>query len=163
MHQFEFPSGPSPALRTAAATGWRAASAQRKTGAMIKSSISFHDLTEGDVSRLAQEVAFLVQPGDTLALEGDLGAGKSTFARALIRAISGNPALEIPSPTFTLVQAYETPRFEIAHFDLYRLSDPSEIDELGLDAALTRGVAVHRMAVARRRPYPTRAVHIPLR
>src|SRR5207244_8491426 len=107
------------------------------TGAMIKSSISFHDLTEGDVSRLAQEVAFLLQPGDTLALEGDLGAGKSTFARALIRAIAGNSALEIPSPTFTLVQSYETPRFEIAHFDLYRLSDPSEIDELGLDAALT--------------------------
>ena len=109
---------------------------------MIKSSISFHDLTEGDVSRLAQEVAFLLQPGDTLALEGDLGAGKSTFARALIRAIAGNSALEIPSPTFTLVQSYETPRFEIAHFDLYRLSDASEIDELGLDAALTRGVAV---------------------
>jgi N-acetylmuramate 1-kinase len=109
---------------------------------MIKSGISFQDLTEGDVSRLAQEIAFLVQPGDTLALEGDLGAGKSTFARALIRAIAGNPELEIPSPTFTLVQSYETPRFEIAHFDLYRLTDASEIDELGLDSALTRGVAV---------------------
>jgi hypothetical protein len=99
-------------------------------------------LTEGDVSRLAQEVAFFVQPGDVLALEGELGAGKSTFARALIRAIAGDPNLEIPSPTFTLVQSYETPRFEIAHFDLYRLSDPSEIDELGLDAALTRGIAI---------------------
>ncbi|CAA2137224.1 tRNA (adenosine(37)-N6)-threonylcarbamoyltransferase complex ATPase subunit type 1 TsaE [Hyphomicrobium sp. ghe19] len=109
---------------------------------MINPAFSFNDLTEGDVSRVAQEVAFLVQPGDTLALEGDLGAGKSTFARALIRAISGNPSLEIPSPTFTLVQAYETPRFDIAHFDLYRLSDASEIDELGLDAALTRGIAI---------------------
>ncbi|SFV26269.1 tRNA (adenosine(37)-N6)-threonylcarbamoyltransferase complex ATPase subunit type 1 TsaE [Hyphomicrobium facile] len=109
---------------------------------MINPAFSFNDLTEGDVSRVAQEVAFLVQTGDTLALEGDLGAGKSTFARALIRAISGNPSLEIPSPTFTLVQAYETPRFDIAHFDLYRLSDASEIDELGLDAALTRGIAV---------------------
>ncbi len=109
---------------------------------MTNSVFSFPDLTEGDVSRLAQEVAFLLQPGDTLALEGDLGAGKSTFARALIRAIAGNPQLEIPSPTFTLVQSYETPRFEIAHFDLYRLSDPGEIDELGLDAALARGIAI---------------------
>ncbi len=109
---------------------------------MTHSIFSFPDLTEGDVSRLAQEVAFLVQPGDTLALEGELGAGKSTFARALIRAIAGNSELEIPSPTFTLVQAYETPRFEIAHFDLYRLSDPTEIDELGLDAALSRGIAI---------------------
>lgn len=109
---------------------------------MTHSVFSFPDLTEGDVSRLAQEVAFLVQPGDTLALEGDLGAGKSTFARALIRAIAGDADLEIPSPTFTLVQAYETSRFEIAHFDLYRLSDPGEIDELGLDAALARGIAI---------------------
>lgn len=109
---------------------------------MTHSTLSLFDLTEGDVSRLAQEVAFLVQPGDTLALEGDLGAGKSTFARALIRAIAGDTSLEIPSPTFTLVQSYETPRFEIVHFDLYRLSDPSEIDELGLDAALSRGIAI---------------------
>lgn len=103
---------------------------------------SFPNLSEGDVLRLAQEIAFLVQPGDTLALEGDLGAGKSTFARALIRAVAGDAELEIPSPTFTLVQSYETPRFEIAHFDLYRLSDPSEIEELGLDAALARGIAI---------------------
>lgn len=109
---------------------------------MTNPAFSFKDLTEGEVTRLAQEVAFLLQPGDTLALEGDLGAGKSTFARALIRAIAGNPELEIPSPTFTLVQAYETPRFDVAHFDLYRLSDANEIDELGLDAALTRGIAV---------------------
>jgi hypothetical protein len=109
---------------------------------MINPAVSFNDLTEGELSRVAQEIAFLVQTGDTLALEGDLGAGKSTFARALIRALSGNPSLEIPSPTFTLVQAYETPRFDVAHFDLYRLSDASEIDELGLDAALTRGIAV---------------------
>jgi hypothetical protein len=109
---------------------------------MTNRTFTFPDLTEGDVSRLAQEIAFLLQPGDTLALEGDLGAGKSTFARALIRSVAGNPELEIPSPTFTLVQSYETTRFEIAHFDLYRLSDPAEIDELGLDAALARGVAI---------------------
>ncbi|MFT3733324.1 MAG: tRNA (adenosine(37)-N6)-threonylcarbamoyltransferase complex ATPase subunit type 1 TsaE [Hyphomicrobium sp.] len=109
---------------------------------MTHSEYSFPNLTEADVGRLAQEIAFLIQAGDTLALEGDLGAGKSTFARALIRSVAGDPKLEIPSPTFTLVQAYETPRFDIAHFDLYRLSDPSELDELGLDAALSRGVAI---------------------
>jgi tRNA threonylcarbamoyl adenosine modification protein YjeE len=106
------------------------------------SSFLFRDLTEDAVVRLADEIAFFLQPGDTLCLEGDLGAGKSTFARALIRTLSGDPDLDVPSPTFTLTQAYETPRFDVAHFDLYRLTDPNELDELGLDAALTRGVAI---------------------
>lgn len=106
------------------------------------SAFLFRDLTESDVVRLADEIAFFLQPGDTLCLEGDLGTGKSTFARALIRTLSKDLALDVPSPTFTLTQSYETPRFEVAHFDLYRLTDPSELDELGLDAALTRGIAV---------------------
>jgi tRNA threonylcarbamoyl adenosine modification protein YjeE len=106
------------------------------------SSFQFRDLTENDVVRLADEIAFFLQPGDTLCLEGDLGAGKSTFARALIRTLSGDPSLDVPSPTFTLTQSYETPRFEVSHFDLYRLTDPDELDELGLDSALSRGVAV---------------------
>ncbi len=106
------------------------------------SSFQFRDLSENDVVRLADEMAFFLQPGDTLCLEGDLGAGKSTFARALIRALAGDAALDVPSPTFTLTQIYETPRFEVAHFDLYRLTDPDEIDELGLETALKRGVAV---------------------
>jgi len=105
-------------------------------------SFQFPDLNEDEVARLAEEIAFLLQPGDTLGLEGDLGTGKSTFARALIRALSRDPALEVPSPTFTLAQVYETPRFEVAHFDLYRLTDPRELDELGLEAVLKRGVAV---------------------
>ncbi|HVZ05728.1 tRNA (adenosine(37)-N6)-threonylcarbamoyltransferase complex ATPase subunit type 1 TsaE [Hyphomicrobium sp.] len=104
--------------------------------------ILFRDLTESDVVRLADEIAFFLQPGDTLCLEGDLGTGKSTFARALIRTLSNDPALDVPSPTFTLTQSYEATRFEIAHFDLYRLTDPSELDELGLEAALARGIAV---------------------
>ena len=108
----------------------------------MKNSFLYPDLTESDVARLAGEVAFFLQPGDMLGLEGDLGAGKSTFARALIRALSSDPALEVPSPTFTLMQTYETPRFDIAHFDLYRVTDPSELDELGLEAALKDGVAV---------------------
>jgi N-acetylmuramate 1-kinase len=104
--------------------------------------LSIPDLDEPQLARLAQDVAFMLAPGDTLALVGDLGAGKTTFARALIRALTGDASLEVPSPTFTLVQTYAAPRFEVAHFDLYRLNEASELDELGLDAALKRGVAV---------------------
>jgi tRNA threonylcarbamoyl adenosine modification protein YjeE len=99
-------------------------------------------LSQPDVTRLAEDVAFALLPGDTIALEGDLGAGKTTFARALIRALSGDVASEVPSPTYTLVQTYETRRFDVAHFDLYRLSDPQELLELGLDLALRRGIAI---------------------
>ena len=102
----------------------------------------FENLSEPELARLAQDIAFALAPGDTLTLDGDLGAGKTTFARALIRAASNDTALEVPSPTFTLVQSYATPRFEIAHFDLYRLTDPAELRELGLDLALRCGVAM---------------------
>lgn len=107
--------------------------------------MSFHQLaalSEADFARLADEIAFFLQPGDLIALEGELGAGKTTFARALIRSLTGDASLEVPSPTFTLVQTYETPRFEVAHLDLYRLSDPNELDELGLEAARGRGVVI---------------------
>lgn len=104
--------------------------------------IVFKDLTEADVLRLAEHIAFALTTGDVLTLEGDLGAGKTTFARALIRALSNGTVLEVPSPTFTLVQSYELSRFDIAHFDLYRLTSPDELQELGLDLALKRGAAV---------------------
>lgn len=104
--------------------------------------IVFQNLTEPAVLRFAEHIAFALTTGDVLALEGDLGAGKTTFARALIRALSGNSIAEVPSPTFTLVQSYELPRFDIAHFDLYRLTSPDELQELGLDLALRRGAAV---------------------
>ena len=100
------------------------------------------NLTEVQLRRFADDVGFALKPGDTVALEGDLGAGKTTFARFLIQSLAGRDDLEIPSPTFTLVQSYETPRFEIAHFDLYRLSDADELKELGLDHALNRGIAL---------------------
>ncbi len=91
--------------------------------------------------RMAEDVSLALQPGDCLCLSGDLGAGKSTFARALIRAIADDPDLEAPSPTFTLVQAYQL-RIPISHMDLYRLGSPEELDELGLDDALAEGAAL---------------------
>ncbi len=82
-----------------------------------------------------------LMPGDCLCLSGDLGAGKTTFARALIRAIADDPDLEVPSPTFTLVQSYEL-RLPVTHLDLYRLGHADELDELGLEDALLDGVAL---------------------
>ena len=87
------------------------------------------------------EIAALLAPGDAVCLWGPLGAGKSTLARGLIRALT-SPDEEVPSPTFTLVQLYAGRDFPIAHFDLYRLKSADEAYELGLDEALDLGVAV---------------------
>jgi tRNA threonylcarbamoyl adenosine modification protein YjeE len=88
---------------------------------------------ESEVLPLAGILAMTLQPGDVVALVGDLGAGKTTFARALIRELTGNPDQEAPSPTFTFLQTYESARFPIVHADLYRLADGSELAELGFD------------------------------
>jgi tRNA threonylcarbamoyladenosine biosynthesis protein TsaE len=82
---------------------------------------------------LGAKLAARARPGDVLLLEGPLGAGKSTLARAFIRSLAGDPRLTVPSPTFTLVQAYETPRGEVWHFDLWRLDGPEGLTELGWD------------------------------
>ena len=91
--------------------------------------------------RLGAMLSKTVQPGDAICLRGPLGAGKSTLARALIRALT-RPDEEAPSPTFTLVQVYDGREFPIAHFDLYRLTSADEAYELGLDEALAEGAAV---------------------
>ncbi|UAL10462.1 tRNA (adenosine(37)-N6)-threonylcarbamoyltransferase complex ATPase subunit type 1 TsaE [Caulobacter segnis] len=96
---------------------------------------------EAATQDLGRKLAASLRPGDALCLTGPLGAGKSTLARALIRALT-TPDEEVPSPTFTLVQFYETAAFPLAHFDLYRLSDPDEAYEIGLDEALDDGVAL---------------------
>lgn len=84
---------------------------------------------------LAARLAARARPRDAILLAGPLGAGKSTFARAFLRAASGDPGLEVPSPTFTLVQGYELPVGPAFHFDLWRLEGPADLAELGWDEA----------------------------
>jgi tRNA threonylcarbamoyladenosine biosynthesis protein TsaE len=81
---------------------------------------------------LGASIARELKGGDIVILEGDLGAGKTALARAIIRGLAGDPMLEVPSPTFALVQPYDTPAGPVLHADLYRLGDPHEVDELGL-------------------------------
>ncbi|PLX33388.1 MAG: tRNA (adenosine(37)-N6)-threonylcarbamoyltransferase complex ATPase subunit type 1 TsaE [Hyphomicrobiales bacterium] len=95
-----------------------------------------------DAGRLAAELAAHARAGDLIALEGPLGAGKTTLARALIRQLTGNPQEEVPSPTFTLVQTYETARIPVWHFDLYRIERPEEIFELGFEEAESQGLSL---------------------
>ncbi|CBI75717.1 putative ATPase/Phosphotransferase [Bartonella clarridgeiae 73] len=80
----------------------------------------------------AQDLALALKPGDLVTFQGDLGAGKTTLIRALIRTLANNFTMDIPSPTFNLVQSYQLPQFEVLHADFYRLSSIEEIDELGL-------------------------------
>ncbi len=89
-------------------------------------------LTELGTTQLASAFAELVRPGDIVLLSGDLGAGKSFFARCLLRILAQDPELEVPSPTFSLVQPYQLQAMNCLHADLYRLSDESEAEELGL-------------------------------
>ncbi|GBQ95667.1 ATP/GTP hydrolase [Acetobacter nitrogenifigens DSM 23921 = NBRC 105050] len=91
--------------------------------------------TRADTERLARSIAGLARSGDAILLSGPLGAGKSVFARAFLRALHDDPALDVPSPTFTLVQMYESPDMAVAHFDLWRLDGPEALEELGWDDA----------------------------
>ena len=84
---------------------------------------------------LAVSLAATLRPGDAVLLHGPLGAGKTTLARAMLRALCANPALEVPSPSYTLVQSYAAPAFTVHHFDLWRLDGPASVIELGWDEA----------------------------
>lgn len=83
-------------------------------------------------AHLMADLALLVGPGDTITLSGDLGAGKTTAARAMIRYLAGDEAYEVPSPTFTLTQTYDLPPYPVLHADLYRIADATELEEIGL-------------------------------
>jgi len=97
---------------------------------------------ESATARLMADLALLIGPGDVITLSGDLGAGKTAAARALIRYLAADDSLEVPSPTFTLVQGYELPPFPLVHADLYRVNDISELEEIGLSPLPDGAVAL---------------------
>lgn len=98
--------------------------------------------TEADTSALGARLAALARPGDAILLAGPLGAGKTALARAFLRSATGDPALVVPSPSFTLVQTYPLPSGATAwHFDLWRLAGPEDLTELGWDEA-RQGIAL---------------------
>lgn len=90
---------------------------------------------ESRTRALGRAVAQLCQAGDVIALHGGLGAGKTTFARGFVRALTGAET-DVPSPTYTLLQTYDGPSFPIFHFDLYRLEAPSDLTELGWEETM---------------------------
>ncbi len=105
-------------------------------------SLALHLPDLAATERLAARVAELARPDDVILLAGPLGAGKSAFARAFLRHAAGDPALDVPSPTFTLVQSYELPLWRAHHFDLWQLDGPASLTELGWEEALRDVVLV---------------------
>lgn len=100
------------------------------------------ELSETELEQLAWNVAGELVVGDCVALRGALGAGKTTFARALVRALLNDLAHDVPSPTFALRQDYASPRGAVVHLDLYRITDASELDELGFEESAPRAITI---------------------
>ncbi|HEX3672633.1 MAG TPA: tRNA (adenosine(37)-N6)-threonylcarbamoyltransferase complex ATPase subunit type 1 TsaE [Rhizomicrobium sp.] len=109
---------------------------------------------------LGARIAAGLRTGDAVALEGDLGAGKTALARAILVALGVRE--DVPSPTFTLVQVYETARVTVSHFDLYRIKSERELNELGFDEALETGAALIEWPERAADRIPKDALHIDL-
>jgi len=122
--------------------------------------ITLPDLAATD--RLAGALAALARPGDVIGLEGPLGAGKTTFARAFIRALLERDE-EVPSPTFTLVQIYEAPKAAVYHFDLYRLDSHDDAWELGIEDAFAEAISLIEWPDRLGPLMPADALHVALR
>lgn len=107
----------------------------------MQSPITFDLQSPDETAQLAQHLGALLAPGDVVLLSGDIGAGKTHFARSLILSLLPEPE-DVPSPTFTLVQTYLSPLAEIWHADLYRLTDADEAEELGLTEAFETAICL---------------------
>lgn len=102
--------------------------------------MKINSMSEKDTDRIAAEFANTLPDQAVILLHGTLGMGKSVFARSIIRTLMQRPDLDVPSPTFTLVQTYDTPIAPLYHFDLYRLEDPEELFNIGWEDALSDGI-----------------------
>lgn len=110
---------------------------------------------------LGAQIAAALELGDAILLDGDLGAGKTALARAILRGLGVTGP--VPSPTFTLVQHYETTKMPTSHYDLYRIEDFAELEELGLDEALSNGAALIEWPDRAEGRLPADALHVTLR
>ena len=115
----------------------------------------------GATRALGARIAATLRPGDAVALAGDLGTGKTTLARAILAGLGVTET--VPSPTFTLVQSYDTPHLSVSHYDLYRLKNERELDELGLDEALEFGAALIEWPERAERRLPSGRLTVQLR
>ncbi len=111
-------------------------------------------------ARLGEAIAQGLRAGDAVALWGDLGAGKTTLARAILRALGVTE--DVPSPTFTIVQSYDTNRLTVSHYDLYRIKSAREMQELGFDDALLDGAALVEWPERAPESLPTDALQVRL-
>jgi tRNA threonylcarbamoyl adenosine modification protein YjeE len=124
----------------------------------FRGAIALPDLSA--TAALGAAIAAELQPGDAVALWGELGAGKTALARAVLRTLGVTE--DVPSPTFTLVQSYDTPRLKVGHFDLYRLKRPREIEQLGLEEALDGGAVLVEWPERAPEALPVDALHVRL-
>ncbi|MCQ2914100.1 MAG: tRNA (adenosine(37)-N6)-threonylcarbamoyltransferase complex ATPase subunit type 1 TsaE [Alphaproteobacteria bacterium] len=114
---------------------------------------------EQGLENLAKKLAPQLNTGDCILLDGTLGMGKTVFSRAFVRALTSNET-EVPSPTFTLVQVYDTDKTTIWHFDLYRIKSPDEIYEIGFEEALATGISLIEWPERAKGMYPKNAITV---